>query len=274
MTNSKMMIDILAKDQTVVVAKSEIRGDVQRITRHVETFEKGVPTVAAVLLFAGNEIGELIKKGYRERITIIMPEQAIIRAAEAQKAKNNGIEDIGGQLLKPWMVDLEKVTEIEANSWEQALALFGGAVAAYGGQIVWTSARKLYRWKVKGAAADSLADMNGKEVKFTSGANVDFGLIVEENGQYNETVKLTVSAIRDRRGNVRYEATVPRFYRVRNEKGEIVSLDAFTVSNPDLAIEGATDSASAVINGLRLHVRAAEKLPRVNVAKKIVIADA
>lgn len=276
MTNSKRYFDILVKDTTVVIASGVIdETGTLRIKRRVEKVEAGVPSVAASLIFAADVIGNLFKQNISDRITIVMSEQASIRAFEAQKAKKNGVADIGSVLLKSWMTDLTKVSELEANSWETAMTIFGSAVQKYQGQIVWTSARKLYRWEVKGSdpkGAD-LAKLNGKEVTFTNGANVDLGIVVIDNNRYNETVKLTVTAVRDRQGGVSYKAYVPRYFSVRNDDGTFRLLDAFTVSNPDLEVEAARDTQNAVINVLRLHVRAAEKLPKVRVAKKIVVED-
>ena len=269
MKNAKMMIDVMVKDLTVVVATGKVRDDgCLMITRKVSTAEPGVPAVATALAYAAGEIGTLIKAGISDRIAIIMPEQAVIRAAEAQKIKNQGGDM--ETLIKDWML---KSSPLEAEGWTTALRLFGAAVSKYAGTIVWQNARSLYRWEVKSQDPTGSDMATLDEVTFTNGANVDLGLIVAENQYYNETAKVTVTKIRQRNGNFRYRAFVPRMFTVRDANGENQHLDAFTVSNPELAVEGLSDSHAAVINALRLHVKAAEKLPKVKVAAKIVVED-
>jgi len=276
MKNSKVMLDVIAKDNTVVVAKGTVtEGGVLEISRKVRTFDMGVPAQAAILATAAGEIAALTKAGMSDRIAVILPEQVVIRAAEAQKLKNQGVADIGGKLLKGWMVDRSKVSETEAAAWSTACEMFGNAVNSYGGTIIWQSARALYRWEVKGedpAGAD-LADFNGQEVTFTAGANADLGLVVVDNERYNNTAKITVSSIRNRNGSVRYRAFVPRVVGIKKEDGTFGTITAAEASNPELDIEGSSDSYCAVINALRLHVKAAEKLPKLKVAKKIVVND-
>lgn len=274
MRNSKIMFDVIAKDNTVVVAKGLVNNSTMRVSRKVRTSEAGVPTQAAVLATIAGEIAALTKAGVADRIAVILPEQVVIRAAEAQKLKNNGVADIGSRLLKGWMVDRTKVSEVEAQSWETATRMFGNAVAGYQGSIVWQSARTLYRWEVRGTdpTGADVAELNGKEVTFTAGANAELGIVVADNQRYNQTAKISVTAIGQRGGGKRFRAFVPRFVSVKKEDGSVEQLTTFEASNPELNIEGVTDSASAVINAVRLHVTAAEKLPKVAVAK-IVVED-
>lgn len=268
------MIDVVAKDQTIVVAKGVCENGVLKVTRKARTSESGVPLQAAVLATVAGELAGLTTAGVADRVTVILPEQVVIRAAEAQKLKNNGVADIGSRLLKGWMVDRSRVSDVEANAWTAATTMFGNAVGAYGGTIVWQSARSLYRWEVRSSdpTGSDLAELNGKEVTFTSGANAELGLIVVDNQRYNQTAKISVMTIGQRGGGKRYRAFVPRFISVKTEEG-FNQVTSYEASNPELALEGSTDSASAVINALRLHVKAAEKLPRIAVAAKIVVSD-
>lgn len=274
MKSSKIMIDVVAKDQTIVVAKGVCENGVLKVTRKARTSESGVPLQAAVLATVAGELAGLTTAGVADRVTVILPEQVVIRAAEAQKLKNNGVADIGSRLLKGWMVDRSRVSDVEANAWTAATTMFGNAVGAYGGTIVWQSARSLYRWEVRSSdpTGSDLAELNGKEVTFTSGANAELGLIVVDNQRYNQTAKISVMTIGQRGGGKRYRAFVPRFISVKTEEG-FNQVTSYEASNPELALEGSTDSASAVINALRLHVKAAEKLPRIAVAAKIVVSD-
>lgn len=275
MKNSKIMLDVVAKDQTTVVAKGVSEGGVLRVSRKVRESEAGVPLQAAVLATVAGELAGLTAAGVADRVTVILPEQVLIRAAEAQKLKNQGVADIGSRLLKGWMVDRSRVSEVEANAWTAATTMFGNAVGAYGGVIVWQSARALYRWEVRSSdpTGSDLAELNGKEVVFTAGANAELGLVVADNQRYNQTAKISTMTIGQRGGGKRYRAFVPRFVSVKKEDGSLGQITAYEASNPELAVEGATDSASAVINALRLHVKAAEKLPKVVVAQKIVVSD-
>lgn len=273
MQNSKIMFDIMVKDLTCVISSGRILEDgTLMIKRRTEPVIAGTPSVAAVLAHVAGEIASLNEAGIADRVVFILPEQATIRAAEAQKLKNQRVSDIGSVLIKDWML---RGPQIEAESWSTALTMFGVAFSQYKGVILWHSARSLYRWELKGQVPDGsdLAKLEGQEVTFTSGVNVELGIAVE-NEHYNETVKVNVTKIRQRNGNFRYRAFVPRFFSVKGENGTVQMLDSFTVSNPELAVEGSNNGSSAVINALRLHVRTAEKLPRVRVATKIVVEDA
>lgn len=279
MQKSVGMVDIIAKNGTVVVGTGVVDDGTLRVSRKVSEYKTGEPMATAVLLAAAEKISQINESAPGARITVILPEHVLIRAAEAQKLKNAGVADIGARLLKGWMVDRSKVSEVEAAAWTKATTMFGSAVTAYSGTIVWQNARELYRYTVVGEEPDGsdLVDLAGKEYTFTTGVNVENKLrVVNSRGDtinYSHTGLLSTVTITNRDGKKRWIGSVPRMITIVNDDGTKGTVTAYEASDINLAVEGSTASATAVINALRLHVKTAERLPKLAVARKIVIVE-
>lgn len=271
MKNSKMMLDVVTKNGTVVIAKGSVdcKG-VMTVDR--ETVEVGGnnPAQTNVMAFVGKAIADLTSQGYKERLCVILPEQTVLRGAQALKMKKSGDANIGSALFQGWMADRAD----EKDAWVTACQIFGSAVEQYSGDIIFINARWLYRWEIKGQKENGsdLTSWDGKDVTFVKGASVETGLVNAENPYYNETGRITVTKIVGRDGKVKYRAFVPRMITAQNAEGETVRLSSFEASDFTKVLT-ADDRTSAVINALRLHVMATAKLPHLKIAHSVVVND-
>lgn len=267
MKTAKRMIDVMVKDNTAVVGRTVLKNDgTMDIDQSKVVLAAGYPSAATVMALVGQELLNLSDAGVKDRVAILVPEAVIPRMAEASKAKKDGVSDIGGKLFKEWMAKGE-----DKDAWAQATNILGAAVAGYEGTIVWVNTRKLYRWEVKSSdpSGANLAGLNGKEVEFIAGVSEEHGLAIEENNRYNRKVTLSVTTIRDRNGNVRYRAFVPRFIGANDAEGKPVWVTATEASDPRRELTTSSDSYASVINALRFHVKTAMALPKTVIANKI-----
>lgn len=271
MKNSKMMIDVVTKNGVVVIAKGSVDSKgVMTVDRETVEIGGSNPAQTNVMAFVGKAIADLTSQGYKERICVILPEQTVLRGAQALKMKKSGTQNIGDALFQGWMANRND----EKDAWITACQIFGAAIERYEGDIIFVNARWLYRWEIKGSAADGsdLVPFNGKEITFVKGAAIEEGLVNSENPYYGETGKLTVTKIVKKDGKVTYRGFVPRMITAQNSDGETVRISAFEASDFTKALS-ADDRTTAVINALRLHVMATAKLPKLIIANSVVVND-
>lgn len=266
MKNSKVMVDIVAKDGVVVIAIGSVDGSgVMTVNRQTVTTSE--PSQIAVMNHTAAVLEQLTTKGIADRICVILPESLVLRGAMALKAKKDGVADIGAHIIKGWMLQSP-----ERNLWVEACNKFGAAVKAYKGVILFYNARSLYRYEVTGSmdGAD-ISKLNGVEATFENGVNQTMGLVVKENSYYKGTVKIAVQSSKDKDGNVKYRGFVPRFISC-SENGQATTLTAFEASDFRRQLT-AKDATAAVINALRLHVQAVAKLPHLQIATSVTVHD-
>lgn len=266
MKNSKIMIDVVAKDNVIVIAKGSVNlNGVMTVDRKVVKTE--LPSQCAVMIGVATILEELAVKNVKDRVCIVLPETVVLRGAMALKAKKDGLSDIGSAIHKGWMLESDNPT-----AWLNACNKFGAAIKQYGGQILFVNARSLYRWEVKASNGNiDLKAFNGVEVTFDKGVCAEHGLVVTENQYYTGSTKLQVQTTINRDGKETTRAFVPRFISCL-ENGEHKKISAFEASDFTRAIT-ADDKTTAVINALRLHVQAVAKLPHLQIATSVVVND-
>lgn len=266
MKNSKLFVDVNAKDGTVVVSQAIMDGNSEalQVSQFKDTYE-GDGGMAILRAVAG-VFNSLTEQGWSDRITIIVPENVAIRIFTGMAARKKG-SDVTAAMTKPWMPKawVESIEEF-IEAWESWLSL--------GGSVNFFNARQLYYWSVGKEGDDyknlSLKDFDGKTVTFVNGVSEEFGLIIKDNQYYNATVKLRVTAIKAQDGSVRYLGTVPRFLTVKGKDGENIKMTSFEAS-ADLSVECVSDAHTLILNATRLHVTTAQALPRHLAVKKIVV---
>lgn len=267
MKNSKIMVDIVTKENTVVTAVGTVNNGIMTVNRETRTSDLPAAQVN-VMLGVATVLDELNANGIKDRVCVILPETVVLRGAAALKAKKDGIVDIGNHIIKEWMI---KKTD-NPKAWINACTAFGTAIKNYSGTILFVNARSLYRWEVKGTVdGTDLKTLNGVEVTFTNGTCVEHALVVAENQYYNGTVKIQVQTITDRNGQETTRAFVPRFINC-TENGQATTLTAFEASDFRRQLT-AKDATAAIINALRLHVQAVTKLPKLQIATSVVVND-
>lgn len=266
MKNSKLFIDVNAKDGTVVVSQAAMDGNSEalEVSQFKDTYE-GDGGMAILRTVAG-VFNSLTEQGWAERITVIIPENVAIRIYTGMAARKRG-EDATASMTKTWMPKawVESIGEF-VEAWESWLSL--------GGSVNFFNARQLYYWSVVKSGDNyknlSLKDLNGKTVTFVNGVSEELGLVVSDNQYYNATVELRVTAIKGQDGSERYLGTVPRFLTVKGRDGENVKMTSFAASS-DLSVECVSDAHTLILNATRLHVTTAQALPRHKTVKKIVV---
>lgn len=265
MKNSKLFIDINAKDGTVVVSQALNNGsETLEVQQFKDTYE-GDGSMAILRTIAG-VFNSLTEQEWKDRITIIIPENVAIRIYTGMAARKKGGNVIAA-MVKPWMPKawVESIGEF-VEAWESWLSL--------GGSVNFFNARQLYYWSVVKSGDDyknlSLKDLNGKTVTFVNGVSEELGLVVSDNQYYNATAELRVTAIKGQDGSERYLGTVPRFLTVKGKDGENVKMTSFAASS-DLSVECVSDAHTLILNATRLHVTTAQALPRHKTVKKIVV---
>lgn len=273
MKNSKIMLDITGKDGVVVVSKADILEDEIKVEqKKYDGFSSAVPLQVAILGVTGKELLDLAKAGVTARIAVMLPEQAVIRAAEALKAKNASMTaaEIATKLgSKSWIADL---SEEERGLWQKAFAALAAGIHCWQGGIVLVNQRKLYRWEVKNASpgGEGLAALNGKTVTFVSGVCEEFGLVCDENNRFNKTVVLSVTSTRDRQGRVTYKAYVPRLLFVEKD-GEQSWVSTAEAIDPSKGYDAAGESYAVTMNAARIHATSVAALPKRKDIKKITV---
>ena len=276
MKNSKIMLDITGKDGVVVVSKADILDDEIKVEqKKYDGFSTTVPLQVAILGIAGKELLDLAKAGVNVRIAVMLPEQAVIRAAEALKAKNAGmnVSEIAAKLgSKSWISALPAE---EQELWRQSFAALAAGIHRWNGGLVLVNQRKLYRWEVKNSAprGEGLAALNGKTATFVSGVCEEFGLVCEENNRFNKTVTLSVTNTRDRQGGVTYKAYVPRLLFVEKD-GEQLWVSTAEAIDPSKGYDAAGESYAVTMNAARIHAASVAALPKRKDIKKITVTMA
>lgn len=265
MKNSKMMIDIVAKDGVAVIAIGSVDGNgIMTVNRQTVTTTN--PSQIEVMNHTAAVLEQLTTKGIADRICVILPESLVLRGAQALKAKKDNVSDIGSTIHKGWMAESDNPT-----AWINACSKFGSAIKQYNGQLLFVNARTLYRWEVKASDGADLKAFNGIEVTFDKGVCAEHGLVVSENQYYTGLTKLQVQTTVNRNGKETTRAFVPRFISCE-EDGEHKRISTFEASDFTRKIT-ADDKTTAVINALRLHVQAVAKLPHLQIATQVVVND-
>lgn len=274
MKNSKIMVDVSGKDNVVIVSQAKILDDeIQVVQKKYEGFSSDVPLQAAIIGVVGKELLELADKGVKDRLSLLLPEQVVIRAAEALKAKNAGmsVSDVAMKLYgKSW---INKLVGAEKKIWIQALSALAAGIVGYQGALVLVNQRKLYRWEVKNSSptGEGLADLNGKTATFVSGVCEELGLVCDENNRFNKTVSISVTSIRDRQGGVTHKAYVPRLLFVENSAGEQSWVSMSEAIDPDQDYSAAGESYAVTMNAARIHAASVAALPKRKDIKKVTI---
>lgn len=264
MKNSKIMVDVVIKEQTVVTAIGKVNGNVMTVDRKVTQTE--LPSQCAVMIGVAAILEELTANNIKDRVCVVLPEAVVLRGAQALKAKKDGLSDIGSAIHKGWMTESDNPT-----AWINACTKFGSAIKQYNGQLLFVNARTLYRWEVKASDSADLKAFNGIEVTFDKGVCAEHGLVVSENQYYTGLTKLQVQTTVNRNGKETTRAFVPRFISCE-EDGEHKRISTFEASDFTRKIT-ADDKTTAVINALRLHVQAVAKLPHLQIATQVVVND-
>ena len=273
MLNSSIIFDINGANGVIAISQASVnpQSDTMEITQQVINVEGSMTLDIAMLSTVGNVLTQLADNDLRERISIIIPERVALRTFQALKAKKAGrLDTLEQQLWQSWMAK-----DSQKANWENGIADFCEGFRAYQGSVNFVNARQLYRYEVVSGdeKGENLRQFNGVEVEFTASVNKEHELSVRDNNMINGKFKITVSEVRDRDGNSRYRAFIDRYVTVEVEKDgkkeqrRVTAYEASTLWE----CEAINDRGAALINGLRLHVKSAEVLPRMKTVKKLVV---
>lgn len=276
MKNSKIMLDVTGKDNCVIVSKAVLLDDEIKIEqKKYDGFATTVPLQVAILGIAGKELLDLANAGVSDRVAVLLPEQAVIRAAEALKAKNAGMSaaEIAVKLgNKGW---IDALPAEEQKLWRDGFVALATGVYKYKGSLVLVNQRKLYRWEVRNSSpnGEGLMAINGKTATFVSGVCEEYGLVCDENNRFNKTVSISVTSIRDRQGRVTYKAYVPRLLFVEKD-GEQSWVSTSEAIDPEKGYDAAGESYAVTMNAARIHAASVAALPKRKDIKKVTVTMA
>ena len=276
MKNSKIMLDVTGKDNCVIISKAMLLDDEIKIEqKKYDGFATTVPLQVAILGIAGKELLDLANAGVSDRVAVLLPEQAVIRAAEALKAKNAGMSaaEIAVKLgNKGW---IDALPAEEQKLWRDGFVALATGVYKYKGSLVLVNQRKLYRWEVRNSSpnGEGLMAVNGKTATFVSGVCEEYGLVCDENNRFNKTVSISVTSIRDRQGRVTYKAYVPRLLFVEKD-GEQSWVSTSEAIDPEKGYDAAGESYAVTMNAARIHAASVAALPKRKDIKKVTVTMA
>lgn len=135
---------------------------------------------AAAISMTSFTIGQLLQTGFKGRVSIVLPDNAAIRAFEAASAIKNG-EDIESRLIKSWM------NEAGQEEWLEATQEFAQAMNATteveGLSLNFVKNTNLTRWNLSSNDGLDLSEVLAevKTIKLVDGLCEELGVSVDNN---------------------------------------------------------------------------------------------
>lgn len=272
MAKNSLVLDINRKEDVLVVSHYlDDDSDTMNITQKKFSVDATVSDQVILLEGYGSVLENL---GYKGNVTVVIPQSVAIRLFQILKlSKESGatVDSVVAAATMTWMGE-----DMIAAVRQAVEGTF--AAKADGANLRIVSALSLYSHRLQGTDDAVIAGLHGKTLKIENSvvttANGDpvEGITVRDNSYVTGEFACTVNEIVSQKGEVRHEATIPRYYRVVKD-GTPVRMTGFEVS-ADMTVDGTSDSVTDNINMIRLHVTGAAALPRKVMKKKLKVTVA